>query len=182
MQVESPNEELNKELNKLRTVVESQEVQIASFEAKIEELKREIKEVGTGQERESFKFELAAVSRFFESGFRQPRERFWARGVQWSLEVKRTEVGETHLGVFLKCHEASPKWSCEVSYSLILFNHRSENLNRVKTFTKTFGRYLESGSPKFMSYAELIDERNGYIKNDKIVLGVVLKVGPMIRV
>ena len=150
------------------------------------ELDLQIKEVDLRRPVSSFKFELADVSRFFENdGDELFSEKFWCRGLQWSLKAKSNlDANSRCLGFYLYCEsDDSIEWSCKVNYKLLLFNNlpwkRDNELQATKTFKKSVSEFW--GYPNFISYAELIDERNGYIRNDKVVLGVQLKAEPVIR-
>ena len=68
-----------------------------------------------------------------------------------------------------------------MDYDLILFSNLSEKENRVYESACIFNKRTGYGRTRFISYLELTDEKNGYIKDDMIVLGVELKAGPVIR-
>ena len=150
------------------------------------ELKQEIKDVVDITRAEaSFKFELANVNEFFEiDGNERYSDRFWCRGMQWSINV---EVGSesSHdkcLSFYLNCHnDDQVEWSCKANYKLILFNNLPGEQNYIGKATTTFHKEGDHGFYDYISYRELIDQKNGHVKNDKILLGVELKTEPVIR-
>ena len=170
----------------MQAVIKRQEEQIASLVTNVNKLKIERQKVDTSRAEASFKFELAGVTKFFEVQQNLLySDRFWCRGLQWSLKVKRNlDENETkQLGVFLCCHcDDWLKWTCKTNFKLILFNNRSVKKNKTRKFYDfVFEAKLDSGVGYFMSYSKLTDEKNGYIKDDRIVLGVELKAEPVTR-
>ena len=142
----------------------------------ITELKKEI-----GGEAK-FKFELDNVANFLMvDGNRRQSNRFWCRGVEWFLDAECKVFGNLkQLGVFLHCCNGDlGKWSIKTRFELILFNNLPEKQNFTRPIDYTFEKRTGYGLTFFLSHSELMDERNGYIKDDKIVLGVVLKAGPV---
>ena len=97
----------------------------------------------------------------------------------WSIRVQR-RVGADKvksLGVFLERHnDTQTNWICpKTHFKLIVFNHLSDKLNRVKEKKYTFAKSKASwGDNDIIKYHELADERMAYIKDDKIVVGVEL--------
>lgn len=146
------------------------------------ELKRELKNVNIARPEASHKFQLAGVSNFFELGTNEVQsEAFQCRKLSWSLVVKSTlsPNGQRFLSLFLNCHHDSPhiSWECKLKYKLILFSRLPEMPNLVRRFKFSFGRLTGTsfGLFDFISYRELTEEKNGYIMDDKIVLGVELE-------
>ena len=152
-----------------------------------EELKPKIEKVNTSRPSASFKFELANVSKFLAlNGSLAYSDRFWCMGMQWSIYVKNN-VGlnkSQPLGLFLRCHnDDTRKWSCHSAGKRILFNS-SKNQNKTWSFQHTFvqdDRYL-CGETNCISYSDITDEKGGFVKDDKIVVGVELNAGPVVRV
>ena len=204
----SPYEELDKlkmvtksqeeQIISLKAVTKSQKEQITSLDTKVGELKnnlereieqveREIQEVNVNRAEASFKFELADVSKFFEiESNKRCSDKFWCRGLQWSIKVQRklkAEDGSKQLEVYLHSENDDQfEWSCKTNFKLILFNNLPEKKNLIYGPTlNTFKLKSGFGFSNFISYSKLIDEKNGYIKDDKIVLGVELKVEPVFR-
>ena len=134
----------------------------------------------------SFKFELVDVSKFFENDFgKYQSDRFWCRGLQWSVYVKPhlKDDHSKYLDLFLHCHNDEPQsWSCRVDCELILYSNLSDGQNYVLKFAHNFNKDTGFGYKYFISYRKLTDEKGaGYIKDDKIVLGVELKAEPVVR-
>lgn len=180
---------LSEELNNLSKKLSGQAEQIARLEARMNGLKGEPKPeadgVDTTRTEVLFKFELTGVSKFFEVDANERHsELFWCRGLQWSLFVEPNLKRDRskHLGLYLHCHNDDPvKWSCKVDCKLILFSNVSESQNCFDEFVNVFDKKVSFGYSHFISYRELTDEKNGYIKDDKIVLGAELKAGPVVR-
>ena len=144
-----------------------------------------------------FKFELAGVSKFFKKKNNgRHSDRFWCRGLQWSIYVSCNLKNDRskHLGFYLWCHnDQMSNWSCTVHCKFILFSlndsddsddsdysdDESENLDDELDYT--FEKEGAEGYEYFISYSELTDKANGYIENDKIMLGVELKAELVIR-
>lgn len=148
------------------------------------ELKQEIRSVDITRSEATYKLELNNVTEFFESEGRMHSERFWCRGLMWSIKVNRkmTSDRSKQLGIYLHCHNDDPqRWSCKVDYSLILFSRLDKTKDNSVGLTYTFGNRASFGCSQFISYRELVDEKNGYIKDDQIVLGVEMKAGPVYR-
>ena len=176
------------ELHKLKAVTKSQEEEIASLKAKVDELKREIKGMVINRSEASFEFELADVSKFFEiENNRQYSDKFWCRGLQWSIYVQydlKKSDSSKQLGFYLRCeNDDEENWWCEAKSKLFLFNNLPQKENYVRgPCSDIFEKKNRTwGYLSFISYSELTDEKNGYIKNDKIVLGVEMKAKPVVR-
>lgn len=194
---ESGQSGLNEEhdnLKKLETAIRTQGEKIAYLEIRMNEmknelkseLKREIKSVTTTTSEATFKFELTEVSKFFEAiPMAHDSEKVWCRGFQWSIKAKCSLAGDgsKRLEIYLNSHNDDPQeWSCKVECKLTLFSHLSETSNFVGYIRNTFDRVSCSwGYAGFISHRELIDPKYGYIKNDKLVLGVELKAEPVVR-
>ena len=152
-------------------------------------LKPKIEKVDTSRPSASFKLELANVSEFFDLDDNlEYGDRFWCRGMQWSIYVKNNvRLNESQpLGLFLRCHNDDPrKWSCHAVGKLILFNS-SKNQNKTWSFDHTFGATgrdeYNCGNSYLISYSDITDEKDGFVKGDKIVVGVELNAGPVVRV
>ena len=179
--VSGPNEELELQL---KAVTERQREYIVSLKTIVSELKQKIEKMEMNLTEISFKFELPKISKFFEIDRNEMcSNRFWCRGLQWSLCVKHKlkDDGSKQLGFYLFSHNDEPtKWSCKVDFKLILFSKvpdNQKNVGEACTFELQEGRGLKH----FISYRELTDEANGYIENDKIVLGVEMVAGPVLR-
>ena len=143
-----------------------------------EELKQKIEKVDTSRPSASFKFELANVSKLLALNRSLAYgDRFWCMGMQWSIYVKNNlEFNEfAPLGLFLRCHNDDPfNWSCHTAGKLILFNS-SKNQNKTWAFDHTFTEKSQtySGQSNCIDYSDLED--------DKLVVGVELNAGPVIR-
>lgn len=158
---------------------------------KINELKTElfqkIKEVDINRAEVLFRFELGDVGKFFETDTAKMfSERFFCRGLQWSIlaQNNRKDVANAntkHLGFYLHCHNDEPaKWSCKVKYQLILFA-RSPEKQKACRLINTWEKKTSFGSHFFISYIELMDKANGYVQDDKVLLGVGLEADPVVR-
>lgn len=172
----------------LKVLTKSHGEKITSLESRIEELKkelkREIKEVDINRAEASFKFELVGVSKFIEIEANERHSaRFWAQGLQWSLLVRcNLKKKDKYLGLSLLCHnDEPPNWSCKTSFNLILFTNLPGAENWVRQFIHNFDKNEDWGLNFFISCTELMDEKNQYVKDDKIMLGVELKAEPVVR-
>ena len=187
--LQSGNQKVGLEISgsneKLEAIVESQRKQLSSLQAKIDkqanELKLKVDKVAVRRSSASFKWELSNVSKFFEvDDSLEFSNRFWCKGMQWSLYVKnnRKEDGSQHLGFFVRCHNDDPQpWSCQTNGKLILFGS-SKNQNKFWWIDHIFKNSQACGASYLIGYPQM---KNGYIKNDKIVLGVELNAGPVVR-
>ena len=133
----------------------------------------------------AFQFELTGVSKFFEiAGNNQESDTFSCGDLQWylSAECKR-ESRSKSLAFYLWCEDDDrSEWFCEVSFKLILFSKLSSKPNLVRKTSCAFNGEHGSGFSPFVSYHELTDKKNGYIlDDDKILLGVEMKAGPVIE-
>lgn len=177
--------------DQLRTLIKQQSKQILRLELQIDELKRAIKQVDTSRSEASFQFELTGISRFLEiDGNERCSKLFWCTNLQWSLYAKCSVHFDLskHLGLYLYRHNDEPiKWPFKLDYKLILFNQlTAENSarHRVTAYSGTFEKNTKKrgfGLLRLISYTELIDPNNGFIKNDKVVLGVEMKAIPVVR-
>lgn len=147
------------------------------------ELKLEIKEVDINRAEVSFKFKIAGVAKFFEiDGNERTSERFWCRGMQWSLnaECKLKEDQSKYLALYLFCHDnPALKANCR----MILFD-MSEDPDRQDGYLEFEHDFVDNtgiGEAYFISYLDLIDEANGYLMDDTIVLGVELETEQLVR-
>ena len=155
----------------------------------MDELKAKLKRLDvpdTNPKEASFRFELAGVSEFVKiTGNRIVTDAFWCRGLSCSLKIQTNlkEGRERYLSFFLFCHNPEcVDWSCRVQAKFILFSKLSHN-NYVYQWNGTFNgsEHRCMGIKYFISCLELTDEKNGYIRDDKIVLGIEMKAGPVIR-
>lgn len=174
---------LDGELDYLKAVINIQGEQIVSLSAKINKLNSDLMNIARPET--FFKYKLPNISQFFRVyGNTRYSGRFWCRGVQWSIKVERVLRDRVkYLGLLLlHCYHNDPlKWSCKVNFKLILFNHLSETQNRTSQFFETFRKHESLGDSYFISYRELTDKENGYIQDDKVVLGVEMKAEPIVR-
>ena len=172
----------NEELDKLKALIKGQGEQIAGLGTRMEELKSElkleIKDVGINRVEASFKFELDIKSFLNLVGPNQAiqSKRFWCKGLQWSIMVKcRLQNSSKYLGAFLYCH-MNPNWFCKARFSLALFNQLSDAKCLGGSATYDFSEDETGfGFPCLISCDKLVDEKNGYIKDNKIVLCLDLK-------
>lgn len=160
--------------------------QLTSLKSTVNALESEMKirSVDVTRPEASFKFVLPGVSKFFEvADSKHVSDRFQCRGLHWSLSVKSNlNGGFKTLGFYLRCENDDPgSWSCKVAVKLLLYSHLPNKPNLPYNYSHTFDRNSGCGFSKFVSYGELIDESNGYLKDDRITLGVELKVGSVVR-
>ena len=166
--------------------------EMARLVAKIDqlksELKQEIKTVDINRAAVSFKFELDHVADLFAFGGNRRSNTFWCQGLQWSIAVSTKRFGvSNYLSVFLHCHnDERLNWSCYTEFDLILFSYSPEVPNMVGKSKRTFYRSDSFGYPYYISYFDMLLSgtsvgKIGYIKNDKIVVGVELKAQPVAR-
>lgn len=146
------------------------------------ELRREMKEVENQRNETSFKFQLPEVSKFFKVDKNEHiSDRFWCRGVEWSLVAKaelHPKDGK-YLGFFLNCHNED--WSgssYKADYELVLLRSRPGEQFTGKG-EKIFHKAGAHGFRRFISYRELTDEKKSYVEDSKILLGINLKVEPL---
>ena len=64
---------------------------------------------------------------------------------------------------------------------MILFNNLPGMNLVLGPISHTFEKREGRGCNEFISYNELVDKKNGYIKDDKIVLGVELMAEQVVR-
>lgn len=174
---------LNEELDLMKAVTSTHGEQIARLAAKINYPNGALMSITRAET--SFKFKLHHVARrFFRDVKSQKRsDKFWCRGVQWSIEVRRILINRfNYLGVYLTCHNKGQlKWSCEVNFKLILFTHLPETQNLTRDFVHTYTKPESFGDQYFIRYPELIKKKNGYIKDDQIVLRIEMRAGPIVE-
>ena len=140
------------------------------------------------REEVSFEFHLSDVSKLFDSlkptkNTSRRSDRFWCRGLEWSLSVEgRLEDQTKFLGFFLHCHNDDPqKWPCKVDGQFILFSNSSKNYMRRIQINFDGEKKTGRGYRKFIKYSELIHPKYGYTKDDKIVIGIKFQASPVIR-
>lgn len=141
--------------------------------------------VDINQAKVLFRFEVDNISSFLDSRDSRERkesERFWCRGIQWSIRVNFvSEIeGLKNLAIFLVCHSGvRTYWSCKVYYKVTLISDLSFQPNLSCEFLRTFQQEQYYGFPNFISCAELTDKEKGFINDDKIIVEVELKAGPV---
>lgn len=167
--------------------------EVASFEVKMNELKSELKQeierVDINRPEASFRFEITNVSEFLKASLERNSEKIWCRGLQWSIKAKSSlgQDGSKRLEIHLVCHNDDlQKMSCNVDCKLTLFSHLGNIYDKVKyvrnNYAMTMSKSQDSwGYGEFISHRDLTNPKNGYIKDNKILLGVKLQVGPVIR-
>ena len=172
----------------LKTLIKHQKHQIIALKTQIDSMKRELKLLDTSRGEASFKFELTGLSKFFElEGNERYSTLFWCANLQWSLYAKVSTHFDLskYLALFLYRHTDEPiRWPFKLDYKFILFNHLAEQRNRFSEYSGTFEKFTKKriyGLLRLISYTEIIDPSNGFILDDKVVLGVEMKAEPVAR-
>lgn len=149
-----------------------------------DELSVQIKSMEIIRPEATVQFQLTGVSKFLETtGSKHVSDRFWCRGLLWSLYVQCNQIGaRKSLGFYLQNENGDPKrWTCKVDIKMILINKLPDKPNLTRLISRNTERKASRGCPSFVSYDKLTDESNGYIQDDKILLRAELKVGPVNR-
>lgn len=156
------------------------------METRLDALRRQIKCVTSTRAEVSFRFDLTDVSKFFDENDGANEycsDSFWCRGLEWSVVVERHtgSCRQVYLIFFLRFHDDNTqKLSCQVEYDFVLFSNLSRRQNKVLKSTRNLATN-QFGMVNCISYSELTDPKNGFMKNDTIRLGVELKVGQIVR-
>lgn len=181
---ETENTEDRPNESALKALTERQAEEITALKTRISELKLAIRNEGITREATSFKFELVGLSQFLQNlGNERESARFWCRGAPWSIRAKFNRCGkQKYLGLFIICHtDHLAKWSCRADYKLILFRAKQENF--VMGGADTFRNAEDAwGHCDFIPVTELTDKKNGFITDDKIVIGAELQAQPIVEV
>lgn len=198
------NPQISEVLDKFEAISKSQEEQISGLKAKMDQLKEELKEelrceikakmdklkLEADLKREIksitdareilFKFELVDVSKFFKTpSKRLSSGRFWCAGLQWSIHfIWVLSLDKLkYLSFNLLCHNDDRlDWSCKTSFKLI-FYHSTAKAVFTKNDDRTYKPRQAFGFESLISYPSLV--QNGYIKNDRVEMAVVLKAEPV---
>ncbi|XP_052062971.1 DNA-directed RNA polymerase II subunit RPB1-like [Mytilus californianus] len=100
---------------------------------------------------------------------------------QWKNKKKRTKslslCLQNYLGIFLQCEgdEISRKWKCKVEASIKILKHNSDE-PLTKTVHHLFcSKKNSEGYSKFISWNELVNPANNYVKDDKVTIEVCIK-------
>ncbi|GMT30633.1 hypothetical protein PFISCL1PPCAC_21930, partial [Pristionchus fissidentatus] len=84
----------------------------------------------------------------------------------------------SNLGMYLFCHAESDSdlWSADIEFSLSILNADPEK-NRTYTVKKIFTPkdFSDWGTHKFVPMATILDPKEGFIKNDQIVVEATIK-------
>ncbi|GMR54752.1 hypothetical protein PMAYCL1PPCAC_24947, partial [Pristionchus mayeri] len=95
------------------------------------------------------------------------------RGIPWKLSVfKKSDLSS--IGVSLDHGKSNSNiWSIDVSAELSLINTSDKGNPRTMDFKTTFNnKTLNWGFYEYISWEEVVNEKKGFIKDDKITLEV----------
>ncbi|ELU07571.1 hypothetical protein CAPTEDRAFT_219914 [Capitella teleta] len=106
---------------------------------------------------------------------------YYMRNLRWSVFLRTNYSRPKSLAVFVKCKsDSSSTWSCKVSYELRLLKQKADGPSYTKMSTRIFEPNKSSwGYDPFISWDQLMDPENGYVKDDSIVIEVkLIEVAP----
>ncbi|CAC5405769.1 USP7 [Mytilus coruscus] len=99
----------------------------------------------------------------------------------WKNKKKRTKslslCLQNYLGIFLQCEgdEISRTWKCKVEASIKILKHNSDE-PLTKTVDHLFcSKKNSEGYSKFISWNELVNPANSYVKDNKVTIEVCIK-------
>ncbi|ELU04022.1 hypothetical protein CAPTEDRAFT_199923 [Capitella teleta] len=94
------------------------------------------------------------------------------------LQTDTKESKPKSLAVFVQCKsDSSSTWSCEVSFELRLQKQKADGPPYTEEYTALFEPNSSNwGYDPFISWDELMDPENCYVKDDSIVIEVKLAV------
>lgn len=178
----------NEEFDRLKEQLSGLETTVNELRSELRSQNLQVKNADVTRPDASFKFELTNVSKFLKtSSNKHYSHRFWCRGLLWSFHVEsqlglNKNVCSRYLGFSLHCEHNDPvKRSCKAEFQLTLFSKLLGKPNYVYRTSYNFHQKANWSHPLFRSYDELTDKKNGYIEDDKILLGVELKTEPLTR-
>lgn len=194
-EVSGPNEfDLNEQIAGLNEKIDHLKGQFSGLESRVlssvnelrSELTVQIQNVDITRSEVSFKFELPGVSGFSQiDGNCYCSDRFWCRGLPWCVCVK-SEHGDPQaplkfVALYLRCEsEDQTEWACMVDYQFTFFS-KFPGKNVVRKASHFFNRMTPWSFSTSKNYSSLTDKRNGHTENDKMLLGVEMKAGPVAR-
>lgn len=178
--------QLKDQITSLKNTAISLKTELKEFRS---EMKKQIKSVDITRPEASFSFEVDELSEFAKiDGNWHYSDKFWCRSMPWCIGVKSDhgngqKTPSKTLGFYLLCENndrSNVEWSCEVDFKMTLYSNLP-NKNLVREASQIFNQKIRCSFQCSKNFSSIIDKKNGYTTDDKITLGVEIKVGPMVR-
>lgn len=145
------------------------------------ELLNKFKEIQKLKKVKKFDFKLKNIHKFFDAKLRQFSDLFYCGNLAWSISLGVREKKDTedkpikYLAFYLNCENNFDGLNCKTQFELRLLNQTTDAL-KIKSNNYTFNRKVGIGFHEFISENELMDDKNGWIKDDSIQLQAYLKI------
>ena len=109
---------------------------------------------------------------------------FYCQLIPWSISIQLTKVGgKAHLGVFLWCEYkigGGVPFRCKTSFELRLLSIGSgTDKDKTANINCEFNKIAGFGEKNLISYDELMNVSNGYVREDSLLVQVHLKAEPL---
>ena len=173
------------------------------------ELNHKINQIDINRDEATFEFELTNVTDFFADDNDRYSDIFYVKCMPFSMniEFRKKDDSVNHMGLYLYCHNNDivkvssipviftelisklislffsfrTKWSCSTKFKLKLLSHLPGRPTKEKEFSHVFSRQTGFGNSKFITISELMDEKNGFVLDNKMTLVVQMVVDEVVR-
>lgn len=180
--------QFRKEIQDIKDVVKSKGAVMTGLKSEIgrmkSELNNKIDQLNIERSETTFEYELTGLTEFFKADNDRYSDVFFCRGLPFSINVefKKKDDQPKSLGFYLYCHQNDPiKWSCSTNYKLKLMSFLPNVPEKVKEFNHVFSKSTGFGNSKFIQLSDLMNEENGYVRDNAIKLVCQLKADKVIR-
>ena len=137
----------------------------------------QVQQPSTARSDDTFRFSVADISKLTKS---VASHTTYVYGYPWRIAIKPKQDGDTkNLGFFLHCHShiSHLTWSCQASVELRVVSHKKNDFT--KTFSHLFcAKNSFKGFSKFMSWDDLVDPENGFVKDDTVTFEAKVAICP----
>lgn len=179
--LESENQNIKREVEIKGALMTNLMTEIGRLKS---ELKNKIDQRNVGISETTFEYELTNLVEFFRADNVRNSEVFYCRGLPFSIEVqfRKKDDQPKCLGLYLHCNHSDPvKWSCKTNSKLRLVSFLPDVPDEERKLNAVFTKDHGFGFSKFILLSELMNEKNGFIRNNTIKLVCELKADKLIR-
>ncbi len=142
----------------------------------------QVQQPSTARSDDTFRFSVTDISKLTKSVASHPT---YVYGYPWRIAIKPKQDGDTkNLGFFLHCYshisyQKDFTFSCQASVQLRVVSHKKNDFTKTKTFSHLFcAKNSFKGFSKFMSWDDLVDPENGFVKDDTVTFEAKVAICP----
>jgi len=134
------------------------------------------KELILSRKKVEYYYKLYNVREFFENESECLSDVFLCNHKRWYLRLKATkfEHGDKFLEFYLHIDDETV-FEMKVKFYLKLSSYSPIAIPKIRTFEHSFKTISEYGTPRFISYTDLVNSEKHFIRNDTIMVSCYLK-------